>query len=295
MQIKKVKRFYEGGLGDSNEGMAEAYDKRKASELTSTETEDRDAAKEAQVADRIRVSDATEPEREASSSSTSKAEPAKAKPKMITMTQVKAAGFDNLRDYLNKQQGLTRKGGAAPSKPATSVTASKGTISSTDVDTVDRIPKDSSKDSAVDRIPRDTSTVPEGESASGSELGRNVKNTMNAMVGTALPRAAMGMASEFMAAKKASNIASKAAAERAARVAARRETSAAQRESLREVSPVGRESVTNPLSWLSGPKNARDNFKKGGMAKTFAQGGSVSASRRGDGIASKGKTRGRMC
>ena len=50
------------------------------------------------------------------------------------------------------------------------------------------------------------------------------------------------------------------------------------------------------MSWMSGPKNARD-FKKGGKIKPamFAKGGSVSASNRADGIASKGKTRGRMC
>ena len=34
---------------------------------------------------------------------------------------------------------------------------------------------------------------------------------------------------------------------------------------------------------------------KGGSAKGYASGGSVSASRRGDGIAQRGKTRGRMC
>jgi hypothetical protein len=37
-------------------------------------------------------------------------------------------------------------------------------------------------------------------------------------------------------------------------------------------------------------------LKKGGMAKRYASGGSVSsASSRGDGIATKGKTRGKMC
>ncbi len=35
--------------------------------------------------------------------------------------------------------------------------------------------------------------------------------------------------------------------------------------------------------------------KKGGMTNTYAKGGSVSASRRADGIAQRGKTKGRMC
>ena len=35
-------------------------------------------------------------------------------------------------------------------------------------------------------------------------------------------------------------------------------------------------------------------YRKGGMTKKYANGGSVSASR-GDGIAQRGKTRGKMC
>lgn len=36
-------------------------------------------------------------------------------------------------------------------------------------------------------------------------------------------------------------------------------------------------------------------MKRGGKVKTYASGGSVSASRRADGIATKGKTRGKIC
>ena len=38
-----------------------------------------------------------------------------------------------------------------------------------------------------------------------------------------------------------------------------------------------------------------NNMKKGGTVKGYASGGSVSASSRGDGIAQRGKTKGRMC
>ena len=41
--------------------------------------------------------------------------------------------------------------------------------------------------------------------------------------------------------------------------------------------------------------NLKKRFKKGGKVKKMAKGGSVSASRRGDGIARKGKTRGKVC
>jgi len=96
---------------------------------------------------------------------------------------------------------------------------------------------------------------------------------------------------------------------------------------------AGRESVTNPLSWMAGPKNAdkfkeaapsamdkakaaaekfADRFRKkpldeadttggaigykrGGKVRGYASGGSVSsASSRADGIATKGKTRGKI-
>ena len=100
-----------------------------------------------------------------------------------------------------------------------------------------------------------------------------------------------------------------------------------------EVPAAGRESVTNPMSWMGGPKNAdkfkeaapsamdrakaaaekfADRFRKkpldeadttggaigykrGGKVRGYASGGSVgSASRRADGIATKGKTRGKI-
>jgi len=50
---------------------------------------------------------------------------------------------------------------------------------------------------------------------------------------------------------------------------------------------AAREAKTlNPNAWMAGPKGMKENFKSGG---------SVSASRRADGIASRGKTRGKLC
>jgi hypothetical protein len=45
---------------------------------------------------------------------------------------------------------------------------------------------------------------------------------------------------------------------------------------------------------MSGNTAGMGMMKKGGKVKKMASGGSVSASRRGDGIASRGKTKGRM-
>jgi hypothetical protein len=51
---------------------------------------------------------------------------------------------------------------------------------------------------------------------------------------------------------------------------------------------------------MAGPKGMAENFKRGGAVKKMAKGGMTSmpkassASRRADGIATKGKTRGRI-
>jgi len=52
---------------------------------------------------------------------------------------------------------------------------------------------------------------------------------------------------------------------------------------------AAREAKTlNPNAWLAGPKGMAENFRRGGAVK-------MTASRRGDGIASRGKTRGKIC
>ena len=71
-----------------------------------------------------------------------------------------------------------------------------------------------------------------------------------------------------------------------------------------EVAAKGREEVTNPLMWMAGPKKA-SKFKepKKGMSEADTSGGAVgykrgggvsSAASRADGIAQRGRTKGRM-
>jgi hypothetical protein len=191
---------------------------------------------------------------------------APAKPKIVTKEELAKSGL-SLRDYLNKQQGLTRRGVSKEREDVIDrestgdamAMRNKPRRSAEQLDTYANQTK-----SAVDRIPRDKSTVPAGESASGSELGRNIKNTLNATVGTRIPAGLAGMAGEKMAGNRAAAAAEKLMADRAARVAARRTAAEGRGPRPESMSP-------------------------------FAKGGSVSAARRGDGIASKGKTRGRMC
>jgi hypothetical protein len=54
--------------------------------------------------------------------------PAKAasNPAIVTIEQLKASRFDNLRDYLNDQRGLTRRGESSPRKPAADKAVSRG-------------------------------------------------------------------------------------------------------------------------------------------------------------------------
>ena len=140
-----------------------------------------------------------------------------------------------------------------------------------------------------------TRTVEGGERVSGNEFTRNVGNILNAPVPGFVPVSG---------------------AVRAAKAA--------------EVPLEGREMVSNPMAWMAGPKGmkqmqAQENaeraaaaaakakkkpkskalseedvtggaigYKKGGKVKKMSSGGMSSASKRGDGIASRGKTKCKM-
>jgi hypothetical protein len=87
------------------------------------------------------------------------------------------------------------------------------------------------------REPSGEPTPSKGNSASGSELGRNVKNTLMAMGPTRL--AGLGNAA-----------AEGAMASRAAKAVAAREAK-----------------TLNPSAWMAGPKGMKENFKSGGGVK----------------------------
>jgi hypothetical protein len=61
-----------------------------------------------------------------------------------------------------------------------------------------------------------------------------------------------------------------------------------------KVKSMGR-SVSDYVSNFETPAERRSKERKEKMAKGYARGGSVTASSRGDGIAQRGKTRGKMC
>jgi hypothetical protein len=135
-----------------------------------------------------------------------------------------------------------------------------------------------SKLSPVDQIPGQSRRAPEGgERIDSTELGRNVSNTMSALtpIGGGLGK----IGAEISTAGRTQKAYNAAQAERRAAEGMSPAEALAARQAAREAKTL------NPNAWLAGPKGMAENFRKGGMT----------ASRRGDGIATKGKTRGRIC
>jgi len=169
--------------------------------------------------------------------------------------------------------------------------------------------------------------------ASGNSLEDRVKQNLPALGGVGLPAAARGagrLAGGLASASKQgweAGEASKAAAreaaaargaanrgkaaelvgrDRAARAAGRnRSESDEGMEAARMTAEGGvRRPASVPMRKRGGPEDLDEirmageggpNFKRGGKVKKYAAGGSVSASRRADGIAQRGKTRGKVC
>jgi len=121
-----------------------------------------------------------------------------------------------------------------------------------------------------------------GERVDSTELGRNLSAAANAMGPGRLVTGLSLAARERMAENAAQKAYNARAAARRAGEGLNATEAAAVKQGMRE------KKTMNPMAWMSGPKGMAENFKKGGAVKAS------SASRRGDGIASKGKTRGRM-
>ena len=195
--------------------------------------------------------------------------PAKSSPKMQEQTYRRTSG-----DTGEREPAYSRKGGATADEIANyEPPAKRSNYSNEGRGKVEKKP-------LVDQIPKDKSTVVGGERVSGSELGRNVANTMAALgPGKLAGIGAIGM--EMRGAKGVQDAYNKAATAR--RTAEMR-------------------SKADATKFASKPKATQKNVTK----KTkkfddeesnieFKRGGSVSAaSKRADGIATKGKTRCKM-
>jgi hypothetical protein len=262
--MKRTKRFQEGGTDDESPESAEGYSYTgEKYDESKTPTGD------------------TYPN----------APSAPAKPKTVTKEQLAASGYDNLRDYLNAQQGLKRK------ESPKSITVEKTTVTKPEPSFEDRVNAAKEKIgvpvSYANRIPKDT--APKGlpyNPDTSTEVGRNIKNTMSAL--TPLGGGVGKIAAELALAGRGAKTASKVA----------------------EVAEKGREAVTNPMAWAGGPKamkaiqTAENVARKAapkaasikkviseadttGGAIGYKKGGNIS--KRADGIAIKGHTRCKVC
>jgi hypothetical protein len=145
MKKKKAKRYQEGGeaedkkrglaasnkegsvgfferlrMGNIDDPKSEAY-KRFGAGRGKAETAKTKASTIDQIGDRERMEAFTAgPLKSQAAAPMEDKKPAKAasKPAIVTKEQLKASGFDNLRDYLNDQRRLTRRGESSPRKPA---------------------------------------------------------------------------------------------------------------------------------------------------------------------------------
>jgi len=127
MKKRRVKRFNEGELVDSfseYQGFGQMGPRTIQERINEAAEEEKQKPK---VKESISVSEMEEPGSAGftrTATKTSVNSPAKTP--IITKEQMKKAGFDNLRDYMNAQKGLTRRGESAkpaaktPAKPVAS-------------------------------------------------------------------------------------------------------------------------------------------------------------------------------
>jgi hypothetical protein len=224
---------------------------------------------------------------------------APAKSKVVTKEELAKSGL-SLRDYMNKQQGLTPRGGATPA-PSKASAAPKTVAPESKIGPM----SEEGRAASMERIPRDKGE-PAVNPITGSELSRNVGNTLNALaVSKGVPmaqiaaEAAMGTRagkalSGFMGGKQAAEV-RKIEPTMSNLSAAKRAELAG--ELRRGATPT---KFTSPSKTTTAKRTRKFNddeagveMKKGGAVKKYAAGGSVSS--RADGIAQRGKTRGRVC
>lgn len=237
--MAKVKRYNNNGYvtsDDSNSGMKEAYDEG-ALERANSSKESQAIANEAKGEGMLKsMRDAV------------------TKPKIVTKEELAASGM-SLRDYMNKQQGLSRRG---ESRSDIAAIIAKGQANN-DADRKETEAEEvrdramNQKLGAFDQNSATTYNTPNANSASKSSSGMSMKDKVTKEAIDSIK--ASGKKYPDMSALQAP-------AKRAGMTA------------------MGRKDSGFDL-------NSNVSYKKGGSVS--------SASRRADGIATKGKTRGRMC
>jgi len=231
--MKRTRRFSSDGYvtsEDSNSGMKEAYDDRIAAEEAKRKKDVENEGGKVSEGERVSMMPPSKPTLPAASA-------APAKPRVVSKAELEKSGM-SLRDFLNKERGLTRRAdSSAPAKAE---------------------PKAESK-----AAPRDDGAY-RGKRSDMKEVGGGRSG------GRGGPEAGEGSESK---------------------------PAGAYRGMRSDPEPVGAyRSIRSDPEPEGAYRGTRSDMKKGGAVKKIASGGSVSsASKRADGIATKGKTRGKMC
>jgi len=231
--MKRTRRFSSDGYvtsEDSNSGMKEAYDDRIAAEEAKRKKDVENEGGKVSEGERVSMMPPSKPTLPAASA-------APAKPRVVSKAELEKSGM-SLRDFLNKERGLTRRAdSSAPAKAE---------------------PKAESK-----AAPRDDGAY-RGKRSDMKDVGGGRSG------GRGGPEAGEGSESK---------------------------PAGAYRGMRSDPEPVGAyRSIRSDPKPEGAYRGMRSDMKKGGAVKKMASGGSVSsASKRADGIATKGKTRGKMC
>ena len=261
--------------------------------------------------DRVPVNEVAADEKVVTDDRIARTSPA-AKAPIFTMDQVKKAGFSNLRDYLNDKQGF---------KPRDTSKAYGKEQQYQRAQEAAQTPEGKAKRAAMEKSQAIEASYPEQALMGGAGFGiksiakaaQNLANRGAAKEAAKrveptfrekeleiikeVPRLLEGskkLALPKPTPKLGYDKAGAKAAERGGRAEGRQAEMLkenARRSGLRE--DASAETLKAVRDKLGGDKFTV--MKRGGSVQGYASGGAVSASRRGDGIAQRGKTRGRVC
>jgi hypothetical protein len=190
------------------------------------------------------------------------------KPAIVTKKQLEDSGFDNLRDYLNAERGLTRRDGQ--------VAVRKGEMdikSPAEKRSATRMADVAAQKPSAER--RSDTRLRDSQSASASSNDANML-----LVDSAVKEIGGGRSGGRGGAEAGEGSESKPAG--------------AFRGTRSDPKPEGAYRGTRSDPKPEGAyRGTRSDMKKGGAVKKMASGGSASS--RADGIAQRGKTKGRVC
>lgn len=194
---------------------------------------------------------------------------------LVSKKQLQESGFDNLRDYMNAQKGLTRRGESSARMPTNTPAASNAPAKSTSA------PSAESKSTAQKQAEYDAANAQASTPEAKEERKKQIESQAIERV---TPEANLIGGGALGGIKGIAALAKSLANRGGAKLS---EYAIPQIENARKMLP-------SQMKMIGMKNGGAVKATKMGSVKTDKPSMS-SASRRGDGIAQKGKTRGRMC